>query len=138
MSGKPFFDTNVLVYALGQDEHRTPIAESLLAAGGTISVQVLNEMVAVMQRKLRMPASDMHEALAAIRVLCDTPLDITIETHEAALSLIERYGWHVYDALIVASALAAGCSELYSEDLQSGQVINDQLTIVNPFALPRP
>lgn len=134
MSGSPFLDTNVLVYALGQDDRRTPVAETLLADGGTISVQVLNELVAVMQRKLRMPLSDILDALASLRVLCPSSLPVTADIHEAALSLIDRYGWHVYDAVIVATALAAGCSTLYSEDLQHGQIINDQLTIVNPFA----
>ncbi len=133
MNGKPFLDTNVLVYALGQDDRRTPVAEALLADGGTISVQVLNELVAVMQRKLRMPVSDILDALTAIRQLCPSPLPVTADIHEAALSLISRYGWHVYDALIVAAALAAGCPTLYSEDLQDGQIINEQLTIVNPF-----
>lgn len=134
MNGKPFLDTNVLVYALGEDDRRTPVAESLLTAGGVISVQVLNELTAVMQRKLRMPTNEIREALTAVRTLCPAPLPVTLETHDAALPLVERYGWRIYDALIVASALAAGCSTLYSEDLQHRQIINDQLTIVNPFA----
>jgi predicted nucleic acid-binding protein len=45
-----------------------------------------------------------------------------------------RHGFHIYDALIIVSALEAGCRTLYSEDLQSGQVVGDRLTIRNPFA----
>lgn len=55
---------------------------------------------------------------------------------EVRLSLAERYGFHFCDALVVASALAAGCETLYTEDLQDGQVIDDRLTIRNPFKPP--
>jgi predicted nucleic acid-binding protein len=133
MSGKVFFDTNVLVYTIGQHEQRTVIAESLLAAGGIVSVQVLNELAAVMQRKLRMPWEEIGEALTAVRVLCPSPTSLTTKTHDAALKLARRHGWHIYDALIVASALDAGCATLFTEDLQHGRVIEGRLTIVNPF-----
>jgi predicted nucleic acid-binding protein len=134
MSDKPFFDTNVLVYAVGQHDARTATAEVLLAAGGVISVQVLNELAAVMHRKLRRPWAEIVEALDAIRVLCPSPVPITVTTHDAALRLAARHRVHVYDALIMAAALEAGCSTLLSEDLHAGQVIEGQLTIRNPFA----
>ena len=54
MSDKVFFDTNILLYTIGQHDARTPTAEALLASGGLISVQVLNELAAVARRKLRM------------------------------------------------------------------------------------
>jgi predicted nucleic acid-binding protein len=134
MSGKPFFDTKVLVYSVGQHNARTATVESLLAAGGVISVQVLNELAAVMQRKLRMPWKEIVEALAAIRVFCPSPVPITVETHDAAVRLAERHRVHIYDALIMAAALEAGCTTLFSEDRHSGHVIDGQLTIRNPFA----
>jgi predicted nucleic acid-binding protein len=59
-----------------------------------------------------------------------TPL--TQETHAAALAISKRYGFRIYDSLIVASAINAGCSTLLTEDLQHGQVI-DGLRIENPF-----
>jgi predicted nucleic acid-binding protein len=59
---------------------------------------------------------------------------MTAETHDAALRLAMRHGFHIYDALIIAAALEAGCSTLYSEDMPSGQVIDGRLTIRNPFA----
>ncbi len=133
MNAKPFFDTNVLVYALAHDERRTPVAEALLDNGGVISVQVLNELVAVGRRKLGKEWSEIEEALGAIRALCDRALPVTIETHEAALRLAGRYGFRIYDALIVAAAVEAGCDTLYTEDLQAGQVIDGQLVVTNPF-----
>ena len=133
MNGKVFFDTNILLYTIGQHDARTPTAEALLANGGLISVQVLNELAAVAHRKLRMSWPEVTDALGAIRILCPSPIPITAEMHDAALRLAEQQGFHIYDALIVAAALEADCVTLYSEDLQSGQVIDGRLTIQNPF-----
>ena len=133
MSDKVFFDTNVLLYTIGQHDARTPTAEALLANGGLISVQVLNELAAVAHRTLRMSWPEVTDALDAIRILCPSPIPITAEMHDAALRLAGQHGFHVYDALIVAAALEADCVTLLSEDLQSGQVIDGRLTIQNPF-----
>lgn len=58
---------------------------------------------------------------------------MTIETHERALRIAERYGLCIYDALIVSAALLANCKTLHSEDMQNGQLLERQLTIRNPF-----
>lgn len=109
------------------------MAEALLAAGGVVSVQVFNEFVATARRKLGMSWDDIAEVLAAIRVLCPSPRAISIDTHDTAVTIARTHGFHMYDALVVASALAAGCETLYTEDLQDGQVIEERLTIRNPF-----
>jgi len=128
-----FLDTNVLVYALGDDRARTPVAEALLERGGVISVQVLNELAAVAHRKLGMSWDDVTEVVEVMRTLCPSPRPITWALHTQALALAARDGYHIYDALIVAAALDAGCTTLYSEDMQDGRVIDDRLTIRNPF-----
>jgi len=131
-AGERFFDTNVLLYLLSGDAAKADRAEALIADGGTISVQVLNEFAAVASRKLGMAWPEIREILAELRAVCRVvPLDL--ETHEAGLSLAERRRLPVYDALIVASALRAGCRVLYSEDLQDGQRFEKQLTVRNPF-----
>ena len=131
--GEDFFDTNVLLYLLSADVAKADQAEALLAGGGTISVQVLNEFVAVATRKMRMSWIEIGEVLAQIRAVCAVE-PVSIETHERALRIAQRYGLSIYDALIVAAALLAGCKTLHSEDMQDGQVIEQQLTIRNPFA----
>lgn len=133
MSDRVFFDANILFYTIGEHEARTPTAEALLANGGLISVQVLNELAAGARRKLRMSWPEVTDALDAIRILCPGPIPITAEIHDAALRLAGQHDFHIYDALIVAAALEADCVTLYSEDLQSGQVIDGRLTIHNPF-----
>ena len=134
MAVRAFFDTNVLIYALAKGDPRSGRAEELLAAGGVLSVQILNEFVSVARRKILMSWKEVNEALGAIRVLCSSPLPLTVDTHEAALKIAEQHGYGIYDALVVATALEAGCETLYSEDLHDGQTINGQVTIRNPFA----
>jgi predicted nucleic acid-binding protein len=127
-----FFDTNVLLYLLSKDMAKADRAEVLLASGGVVSVQVLNEFASVASRKLAMTIPEIREILSTIRAMCMVkPLDI--ETHELGLDMAERYGFSIYDALIVAAAMRGGCSILYTEYLQQGQII-DQLAIQNPFA----
>jgi predicted nucleic acid-binding protein len=133
MSGRAFFDTNILVYVVGQKDKRTDKAEALLAGGGIISVQVLNELANVSRKKLRMSWEEIDEALAAIRVLCPSPVPLTIDTHDTGRRIAARYGYTMFDGLIAAAALGAGCRTLYSEDLQDGQVIEGRLTVRNPF-----
>ncbi len=133
--GEDFFDTNVVLYLLSADIAKADRAEELLALGGTISVQVLNEFVAVASRKLRMPWAEIREVLAQVRAVCAVA-PVTIETHERALRIAERYGFSIYDALIISAALLADCKTLHSEDMKDGQVIERQLTIRNPFISP--
>ena len=132
MKGKVFFDTTILIYAVSEGDARAAVAEGLLAAGGNISVQVLNEFAAVARRKLKMSWQEIGEALGAVRALCEPPVPLTVEMHDLALRIAERHGYNIYDALILAAALGAGCDLLYSEDMQDGQTI-DALTIRNPF-----
>jgi predicted nucleic acid-binding protein len=136
MRTEVFFDTNVLIYAVALDDPRNALAEELLASGGKISVQILNEFVSIARRKILMPWRDVRGALDAFRALCPSPLPITMEMHEAALKIAEQHGCGIYDALVVAAALEAGCAILYSEDFRDGQTIDGRLTIRNPFAQP--
>jgi predicted nucleic acid-binding protein len=132
-----FLDSNVLIYAVATEDPRAEIAEGLIAAGGLVSVQTLNEFVSVAVRKLRMPWDDVLEALAAFRIVLLPPAPITIEIHNDALHIAARYRYHIYDSLIIAAAIRAKCRTLYSEDMRDGQII-DGLTIRNPFTAAPP
>ena len=127
-----FFDTNVLVYIASGDVAKADQAETVVAAGGAISVQVLNECTNVARRKMRMSWDETHAFLVVLRGLL-TVHPLTVETHETGLALAERYGLSIYDAMIAASALHAGCDTLWSEDMQHGMALDEGLRIVNPF-----
>jgi predicted nucleic acid-binding protein len=127
-----FFDTNVVLYLASNDEIKAGQAEHVIGEGGTISVQVLNEITNVARRKMHMSWEDTHAFLGLVRDLLSVK-PLSIDTHEAGILLAERYSLSVYDAMIVASALHASCETLWSEDMQSGLLIEGQLRIVNPF-----
>ena len=133
MRGAAFFDTSLLVHAASRPDARSGRARALLAGGGVVSVQVLNEFADVARRELRRPWPEVRQALADIRALCRPPLPVTLATHEAALGVADRLGYRLRDSLVIASALEAGCATLLSEDLQDGQVIDGRLTIRDPF-----
>ena len=128
----PFFDTNVLIYAFASGDARAAVAEFLLAQGGTVGVQNLNEFVSVARRKLKMSWLEVRHALEAIQTLCPSPVPITVAVHDAAIELAARYHFQIYDALVIAAASSVSCSILYSEDLQAGQTVNG-VTVRNPF-----
>ncbi len=100
--------------------------------GGQVSVQVLNELVSTARKKLRASWAQIQVMLQAVQAACGEPLPLTEEVHSLAVQIAERYGFHIYDANVVACALLAGCTTLYSEDMQSGQRI-EGLLIENPF-----
>nr|WKF56041.1 tRNA(fMet)-specific endonuclease VapC [Paraburkholderia busanensis] len=131
---KAFIDTYVLLYLLSADSEKADQAEATVRAGGRISVQVLNEIANVARRELRMSWADIDEVLSLIRSLCPTD-PLTVEIHVRGKQVAERYGLSVYDSMIVAAALVAGCETLYSEDMQDGLVIDRQVQIRNPFAV---
>lgn len=127
------FDSNVLLYLVAVDDDKAERARKIVSAGGTISVQALNEVAAVGRRKLKMPWPEINALLAELKSeLTIVPLDV--ETHENACRLAERYKLSFYDAAIVAAALLAGCDTLWSEDMHDGLVVDGRLTIRNPFA----
>ncbi len=127
-----FFDTNVLVYIASEDSAKADRAERIIAGGGAISVQVLNELANIARRKMRMSWRDIHAFLSTLRGLL-TVHPVTIETHETGLTLAERYNLSTYDAMIAASALHAKCDTLWSEDMQHGLMPGENIRVLNPF-----
>jgi predicted nucleic acid-binding protein len=127
-----FFDTSVLLYLLSKDSAKADRVEQLLEQRGTISVQVLNEFASVALRKLKMSLSDVREILDTMRAVCKIE-SVTLATHDQGLAINERYGFSLYDSMLVSAALLANVKVLYSEDLQHGQLIDSRLRILNPF-----
>jgi predicted nucleic acid-binding protein len=127
------FDSNVLVYSV-EAGPKGDVARALLAGGGSLTVQNLNEFTNVAIRKLGFGWDAVAEAIASFIDLCGVPAAVDFAMHVAARELARRYQLSFYDALIVAAALASEAETLFSEDMQDGLVIADRLTIRNPFA----
>jgi predicted nucleic acid-binding protein len=131
MSADDFFDSNVLLYLVAPELSKAERAEALLNTGGKISIQVLGEVATVARRKFRMTFREIRELLLGIRLACSVHT-ADLGTHELGLDIAERYRFSIYDSMLLASALEAGCHTFYSEDLHHGQRI-EGLTIRNPF-----
>lgn len=128
---KPFLDSNIVLYLLSGDAAKADRAQALLESGGVISVQVLNEVTSVCQRKLKMPWPEIDALLMAVKAACEV-LPLTLASHEKAVDVAKRFQLSFYDANIVASAILSGAPMLLSEDMHSGTLI-DGLEIRNPF-----
>jgi predicted nucleic acid-binding protein len=130
---KSFIDSNVILYLLSSDSTKADKAEAILEAGGTISVQVLNEVVSVCRRKLQMEWSEIDAVLLAVKASVEV-VPLTETTHELAVQICKQYQLSFYDAHICSAALVAGSKHLLSEDMQDGMKV-DGLLIQNPFKL---
>ena len=129
-----FIDTNIFLYLL-EGGPKAEIAELEISAGGLISVQVLNEILANCRRKARMSWEEAGEFLAGLRELVEVR-DLTTDVHDLGRALGARYGFLAYDAMIVAAVLLNGCNTLLTEDMQHGLVVETCLRIMNLFEGP--
>jgi predicted nucleic acid-binding protein len=133
MSEARFLDTNVLLYLISANTTKAAQVEALLVnAPGVISIQVLNEFANVAVRKFGAPWPRVREALDILIATLDV-MPVTLETHRLGVQLSERYRLSLYDSLLLAAAILAGCTVFLTEDLQDGQLIEGQLTVRNPF-----
>ncbi len=128
-----FIDTNVVIYSLSQNDPKQDKAISLLANKPVMSVQVLSETANIMRRKLGFDLTAIRAVINRISQECISLQPLTLDTLNRAFDIASRYGFSHYDSLIIAAALQADCTTLYSEDMQHGQTIEHRLLIVNPF-----
>jgi predicted nucleic acid-binding protein len=132
MTARCFVDTNVPLYALDIDLEKRRKALALMRGNPVISVQVVNEFIAVATGKMKLEKPVVHRLAGILLKRCEVvsmDADMIVE----AIALGERFRFSHWDSLIVAAALRANCDTLYSEDMQSGLVVDSRLTIVNPF-----
>ena len=137
MSAEDFLDSNILIYLFDETDPtkcqraEKLVRDSLINMTGCISYQVVQETLNILLRRLNVSTQ------SAMQLLDDILIPIwrinpTPSLYRSGLEVQSRYGFSYYDSLIVAAALQAGCTRLYTEDLQHGQQIQ-QLTIVDPF-----
>ena len=138
MSDKYFLDTNIIVYSF---DHNNPVKQSIakklisnaLNHKGCISYQVVQEFLNVATGKFKTQLS-LSESRIFLYFLLTPLCEVfpSIEFYSSALQIKERWRYSFYDSLIITAAMQAGCTTLYSEDMQHDQTIGD-LNIVNPF-----
>ncbi len=148
MSARIFLDTNTLVYLL---EGKVPAAGITLTQaeleanrkgditlglfeheGLFVGVQVLSELCNVVLRR-KFDWSKTKELLRMLEVLCMEVVPLTLAVHKCGIGIRDKYKLQFFDSMMLAAALEAGCDTFYSEDMQDGQVIEQTMTIKNPF-----
>jgi predicted nucleic acid-binding protein len=129
-------DTNVLVYAEGINgmepkKLALELMQRLPLGCAFVPVQVAGELFRVLIAKGRSPES----ARASILGLRDnfSFIETTTEVMFAAAELVVDHQFNIWDAVVMAASVAAGCRLLLSEDIQAGFTWNG-LTVVDPFA----
>lgn len=133
MTDKVFADTNIAGYLLSNDSVKHGIAKTLIVAHPVISTQVVNEFINVCLKKAHLNLTQTHLLAESLMTVCRV---VAVDSHTVsqAMQLSQRYQLSHWDSLIIAAALQADCTVLYSEDLQSGMVIDQRLTLINPFS----
>ena len=127
-----FLDSNVLVYAYTKDDRRQR-ATDLIAEGGVISVQSLAEFIHVARRRLKIDGGALVDAVQVLTKRLDIGGSVTLEILNRGLAIAQRYKLSIHDSTLIAVALDAGCDQFLSEDMHHGLVIEDRLTVRNPF-----
>jgi predicted nucleic acid-binding protein len=105
----------------------------LVAEGGVIAIQSLNEFTDVSRRKLNKGWNEIESDIEALLDTCALFENVTADVHAKGRRIAERYQLRIFDAMLIATALEAKCSSFISEDLQAGAVFEDRLTASNPF-----
>ncbi|MCE7041103.1 PIN domain-containing protein [Dyadobacter sp. CY312] len=132
ISANCFLDSNVILYLFDEEGRKREKAESLVSSVPYINSQVLVEVGNICKRKFGYSKSDITNIWSDLLMDCIC-VDIGDATMKYAIELIKRYDFQLFDSIIVASALEMKCVTLFSEDMQDGMVIDEVLTIVNPF-----
>ncbi len=132
---KIFIDSNILIYALSQENslsHKKQIAVDLLCQYPILSTQIINECSNVLRRKFNWDYQEIQETLE-FTLKITTLSDVTLSSIQQAWLIGKKYHYSYFDSIILASALEMQCEILYSEDMQQEQLIENTLKIINPF-----
>jgi len=132
--GDIFVDTNILIYAYSvtELEKKKKVLSLLTTESVAISTQVVNKFIWVMHRKFNV-------AYGSLKFIIDNIFDlykvciINQSSVLKAIDLSKRLQFSYWDSLMLASALESGCNVFYTEDLQDGQYIDNQIVVINPF-----
>lgn len=138
MTGKVFIDSNIWLYALIQskgEQKKSLKAKACIDTADSIviSTQVVNEVCVNLMRKGNKEAvfinQFIHDFVSSYPVINQTKDDLL-----SAASIRQDYHFSYWDSLIIASALRSKCEIIYSEDMQHGLNIYNQLSICNPLS----
>ncbi len=133
MKDRSFIDTNIFLYAFStKDNDKQLIARKIILKESVISVQVVNETSSNLLKKLNFDEDQIRKFINSSYARYEI-IHLSKEVLIDASKIRERYKYSYYDTLIISAALTSGCTVLFSEDMQHGQMIENRLRIINPF-----
>ncbi|MCP4105113.1 MAG: PIN domain-containing protein [Desulfobacteraceae bacterium] len=130
---KTFAEVLIYLYSEDEQDKRDISLNIVKKQKNIISTQVINEVVSVLHRKMKLDCSEINNVFGELLNAFILKL-VDGNTIKSALSILERYSYSYWDSLIIASALENNCAILYTEDMQHNQLIEKTLKIVNPFS----
>lgn len=135
MPDRIFIDTNILIYFVGDDSEKRELSESIIFSDSikVLSTQVINEFLNVSYKKSITTENELASLINDFTSNFEVNLIYNHTIHNA-INLKSKYKYSYYDTLMLASAIENDCEILYTEDMQHNQIIEDKLTIINPFA----
>lgn len=133
MKDKSFIDTNIFLYAFStKDNDKQLIAQKIILKESAISVQVVNETSNNLLKKLNFNEDQIKKFINSSYTRYEI-IDFSKEILTTASDIRRKYKYSYYDSLIISAALIGDCDILFSEDMQHSQIIENRLTIINPF-----
>ena len=133
MNDKVFVDTNIFLYAFSNnDVRKQDIAKKAILNSATISIQIINETSNNLIKKFSFSEEKIQHFIKNSYQRYEV-VDVSQDVFLIASDIRLRYKYSYYDSLVISAALLSNCSVLLSEDMQHMHVINNQLTIKNPF-----
>jgi predicted nucleic acid-binding protein len=134
MNDKIFVDTNVLIYLYSNDDEikKDKAFSAITKSEILISTQVLIEFTNIGLRKLKLSPDAINGLIDELESYFEIYLN-TAHTIKKAIRIVDVYKYSWFDSLIIAAALESDCAILLSEDMQHKQLIENKLTIINPF-----
>lgn len=136
MRDKAFLDTNILIYLYTEDDKnkRDAVRNILDDYNCVTSLQTLNEVSNVLFKKFSLNSIQIKNHLNNVEMVCSDIIPVHRYTIDKALELKEHYGYSYFDCLMLASAIESNCQIIFTEDMSNGQIIENVLTIANPFS----
>ncbi len=130
---KAAVDTNILLYCIdARYDAKRACASKLIDKNPLIFPQNLSEFINVLTNRWKYPKQNLKDIIFEILSNCEL-YNPSVEVYKSSFELIKKYDFQIFDAIIVASALESGCTKLYTEDMQNGLTVNNQLQLINPF-----
>jgi predicted nucleic acid-binding protein len=138
MNDKIFIDSNIWLYAFisrSSEELKQAKATELVekAVRYVVSEQVIAEVSVNLLRKAKIEDNHLMRVVESFYGRCEVVAS-NLDLHQTAHRLRGKYSVSYWDSLIVAAALTADCTTLFTEDMQHGLLVEGKLTVQNPLA----